>query len=273
MILELAISIYFVGLSCEPPSVLAVISDPANAIQHLETQFCHLSSSLFKELSTKNVTVQEVIPCMLSFPYYLKRELLKTVEDNLETLKKSREIDGLQLSLDKLWNFIDYDLLDHIIIQLGSAQLKSQMSAYVTRLVNFKKSTTVSCLIKSWRGCREYPLQCQEVTAKLDVDPNSCTLDRLNSVRQSLSDYFLPPLSQFVMLYRKFLGGSVIVVWALPDKFCHQLIRGVKSVEGFRILKQLHILSLHIGTIPVYPATDITSRELPLSCKLLASFW
>ena len=244
-------------LACSFVSVAAPKIRDANIdyqIVYLEDRFCTLSSSLYEELVEQNIKPKDVIKYMVSLPYNLKRELADSIKNNLSELRKTEEVDELHVFLDsQLWNFIDYYLLEHIINKLGSITLRSQMAEYVTELTEFMRKTTISNLIQFWPGRKDSPLQYTKVSVTVDLNPNECTLEQLNTMRKKLCEYFLPPLSEFAMLYYKFREGSVLVILLLTENLIPALIKGVCSSECYKFFEEQNIVSLCIKGITVYP--------------------
>ena len=191
---------------------------------------------------------------MVSLPYNLKRELADSIKNNLSGIRKTEEVDELHILLDsQLWNFIDYYLLGHIINNLGSSTLRSQLAEYVTELTEFMRRATISNLIQFWPGRKDTPLQYTEVSVTVDLNPNECTLEQLNTMRKTLCECFLPPLSEFAMFYYKFREGSVLVILLLTENLIPTLIKGVCSSECYKFFEEQNIVSLCIKEITVYP--------------------
>ena len=46
------------------------------------------------------------------------------------------------------WDFINYSLLEHVINEFGSDQLKEDMRQYIADLEEFRKTTTVAQFAK-----------------------------------------------------------------------------------------------------------------------------
>ena len=128
--------------------------------------------------------------------------------------------------IKEFWNFIDPELLEHIIKRLGDRDLKSAMKSYCEDLVKFRKSTTVNRLVRNHKfkyneedisdECKKHVCDC---VAKLHLDPETCTLEELESLRNNIAYYIgCHPLSEScVAMARMHLcrmaASSVVVVW------------------------------------------------------------
>lgn len=224
-------------------------------INSLEKKFCHLSSSVQDELNKKSIKVDLIRKHIFSLPYQLKREASNLVSEHAQSIrKKSDDLDRLFVYLDgTLWNFIDYQLLEHIIKEFGSSELKDKMSEYVSDLTQFQKSTTISQLIDNWPGRKEMPPLYSEVKAEIGLNPDLCTLEDLNKLRQELSNFFLPPLSDYALLHFRFSRGSVIVSWILPFDLVPKLTNAICKPESSSFFEIHAIEWLSIREIPIYP--------------------
>jgi len=234
-------------------------------ITYLEDQFCSISSSLYEELLEQNLKTKDVLKYLVALPFGLKRELADLIQKHISELKKTEDVDELHIMLDsKIWNFIDYHLLQHVVNRLGSITLRSKMVDYVKELNKFMSSTTVSNLIQYWPGRQDCPLQYNKMTIKIELNPNECTLEQLNTIRKEFCDYFLPPLSEFAMLYYKFKKGSLIVILQLARHLIPCLIHKLCSSECYVFFEKQGISSLLIKGILVYPLS-VNSKPMESS--------
>ena len=54
--------------------------------------------------------------------------------------------------LNLYWDFLNYGLLEHVISNFGSEDLKQQMQDYVDELSTFKQTTRLCDFIESWHA-------------------------------------------------------------------------------------------------------------------------
>ena len=80
--------------------------------------------------------------------------------------------------LNLYWDFLNYGLLEHVINQCGSADLKQQMQDYVDELSTFKQTTRLCDFIKSWPCRDDGPPEdrLKKVVIKMKHDWSQCTL-------------------------------------------------------------------------------------------------
>lgn len=77
------------------------------------------------------------------------------IQQKLLILEESTRITTLFNRLNPLFNFIDYGLLQHLISNLGSTELKEDMTSYVDAVQEFMCATTVGDVINHWPGDKE----------------------------------------------------------------------------------------------------------------------
>ena len=113
----------------------------------------------------------------------------KEYESSIPTAVKESDGQGVVTSstflpFSPLFIFIDYDLLNHVIVKFGSVELKSKMALYIEDVKIFMRGTTVGDLIDHWPGCEVPDLTYAKLKAKFRDDPMTYTLERLNKFRR-----------------------------------------------------------------------------------------
>ena len=114
---------------------------------------------------------------LIILPFAFRREYERSIQ---QLLPAAKEIDGQSvitssvfLLFNPLFAFIDYDLLNHMIVKFGSAELKSEMALYIEDVKIFMRETTVGDLIDHWPGgsCEVSDLNYAKLRAKFRDDP------------------------------------------------------------------------------------------------------
>ena len=222
-------------------------------IELLEKHFCSLVSSILEELIEKQVDVKQIKNNIMALPFRLSRDVAYVVGENAPDIRRKVDLDRLFVYLNAtIWNFIDFSLLEHIIRQFGSIQLRREMERYVADMALFSKQTTVSQLVKNWPGRKETPPTYCNLTIKIKEDPNKCTLEQLSTLRRELYRQFLPPLSELALLLCSCSSGSVVVKWFLPIKLVPALMVEVRKPEFASFSESNSIESVQIRGVPVY---------------------
>ena len=240
-----------------PSTVVQNIDNPiVERINSLEIKFSYLSSSFLEELTENEVAAKEVRKHIVSLPLRLKRELFQPISKHASKITKKSDMVDLFFYLDStIWNFVDYSLLEHLVKIFGSTDIKKEMETYVSDITTFAREITVTQLIQCWPGRTEAPpTTYSELTATVeDVNPDEYTLEQLNSLRKGLSEQFLPPLSDYALLYWSSKRGSVVVTWLIPNEYVPQFTNNVCMYQSAGILNALKITRLRIQGILIYP--------------------
>lgn len=226
-------------------------------IEALEKRFCALASSMLEEVIEREVDVKQIRQHIMSLPYKLKREMSYTLDQHAPAIRRKMDMDRLFVYLDTtIWNFIDYILLEHIIRQFGSNQLRVDMEGYVADLTQFCKETTVSQLIRYWPGRSDAPTNYCPLTIRVKLDPDRVTVEQLNNMRKELCETFLPPLSEFALLLWKVSKGSFVVKLFAAIDLIPTLMSKLQKQESVSFLVANSIESFEIRDIVVYPGPN-----------------
>ena len=172
-----------------------------------------------------------------------------------EIIKKPGGIGNVGEVFDLLnlyWNFLDYGLLEHLIMNLDSSQLKDEMSKYVADVAQFRETTTVAQFVKHWPSSshlKSLPPYFSKLMAKLQITPTRCTLAHLERLRREFCHQFL--LSSFALVVAEMHPSSVILVWYLPSSITLSLSTALRSYTG-SLLRMYHVTELVLDGECVY---------------------
>ena len=230
-------------------------------ISRLADMFNKLEISLMEHLEKQGTSLKEIRNLTDFLPFPLNDELhfpKMKAEDELEDAKTLRKF--IKILTTRVWNFIDYHLLSHIISNFGSKKLKRRMDAYIAELEAFERETSVYNLMKSWPG-RTMPPNFNELNIKIDRDPKDCTVKELNRYRKELCKEFWPPLSgfaMFVMYFKKIKEGCIQVTWIHPSYLTLKLHEFLKSPKVYTFFeKNRQILSVADQEITVLRSSKL----------------
>lgn len=184
--------------------------------------------------------------------------------------------------VQKCWNFIDPELLEHIIEEHGDRDLKSAMKSYHEDLVEFRKSTTVHRLVRNW-GHKykpgdipdEYKKYVGDCVAKLHLNPETCTLEKLESLRNDVALYIgCHPLSKScaAMMHQCHIAASsVIVVWLVALETVD--IVYVLSKPVLQLIDRYAIEFLCLDDYIIYPLEEVSTQyEIDVSYRIFTEF-
>ena len=195
-------------------------------------------------------------------PIAFKKEYESSIQ---QILPAAKENDGQSivtsstfLLFNPLFIFIDYDLLNHMIVKFGSAELKSKMALYIEDVKFFMKETTVGDLIDHWPGCEVPDLNYAKLKAKFKDDPMTYTLERLNKFRRRFCGQVR--LSEFIFcLISLESTESFFATWIIPAAIIPELSEAIKQLDKL-FFKEEHIISLFVDQKQLYPSVISKSQ-------------
>ena len=103
--------------------------------------------------------------------------------------------DDLWAKLSKYWNFLNFDLLEHVVSIFGSEDLKHKMKSCEHDLQSFRKATKLCDFIDCWpvRGQTPPEKELQIFVAKMGHQWDNCTLEDLDTLEGAITrKFFLP---------------------------------------------------------------------------------
>lgn len=227
-------------------------------IENLTMQFSKLISAAQDEFIRNKKDVKSIRNHIKGLPYRLRKDT--TSSTHIQNIMRN-EIDSLFVYLTgTILNFIDYGLLEYIVGQLGSDELKRMMDDYISELSRFERKITVSEFKDHWDGRREIPASYCELTARINANPNHYTLDRLNTLRKKLCKQFVPPLPEFSILHCKFDDtGKVVIEWCIAQDLVPAIFKGSNDPKNLSFFAENGIETLHVRGIAVYRASEVSS--------------
>ena len=153
------------------------------------------------------------------------------IKKNLTNIPPPVTFENIWSILNLYWDFLNYGLLEHVINQCGSEDLKQQMQDYVHELSTFKQTTRLCDFIKSW-PCRDDgpPEDClKKVVVKMKHDWSQCTLKDVESFKKALVHKFFLP--EFDILLQKAERGCVCVTWLTSPSIATLLQQNLANIE------------------------------------------
>ena len=135
------------------------------------------------------------------------------------------------LILNLYWDFLNYELLEHVINQCGSDELKQQMQDYVHELSTFKQTTRLCDFIESWQCRDDRPPEdlLKKVVVKMKHKWSQCTLQDVESFKKVLVHKFFLPESD--MLLQRAERGCVCVTWLTSPSIATLLQQNLANIE------------------------------------------
>ena len=193
-----------VGLT-RPPTI-------EEQVQYFERNFCTLANQAYKEVEVK-MKGRDFVACATCLPPSARNEHRSFIMENLINIQPPVTIDKIWIYLNLYWDFMNYGLLEHVIITFGSEDLKHQMQHYVYQLSMFKRITRLCDFIKCWPCKDDRPPEdrLKKVVVKMQKEWSQCTLQEVESFMKALiHKFFLPEADT---LLQKVERGCVCVTW------------------------------------------------------------
>ena len=224
----------------------------AERIKTLETEFDGLHQRLLSELTEGNVCSRdELLRAVNMLPVSVRNEYQSLIQQKLRELLGSGTIFELLLHLSPLFTFIDYRLLDHLVLKFGSSKLQNDMQTYTSKIQVFMRETTVGDLIDYWPGGEESHVQnYSKLKAKFSDDPKTYTLERLNKFQRKFCSKVR--LSDFIFgLITLEAGESFFVTWIVPIIVSSELAKVISKIDE-RFYQMEHVVMISLNQTILY---------------------
>ena len=159
-------------------------------------------------------------------------------------LRKETAVNEIFYHISPLVDFLGFGLLKYIIDQFGSNTLKSLMQSYSDDVVEFMRRTTVRELMDHWPGQQDIPANFSKLRAKIDEDPASYTLYRLDQLRYRYCCEIKLTELVFVIIGLN-MSSSFIVEWLIPSALIPYILEAARSLD-FGFYRQEYIVKLTV---------------------------
>ena len=217
-----------------------------------------LKKMLLKELKVnKKVTAEDLLESLSILPTELQTEYGTYIEEKLQELQTVSKI-FQQLSLHI--TFLDYALLQHLIDDFGSEQLKQDMSAYDGEIQVFLDETTIAELQDHLPGRHNLPPNFDKLQMVIDKDPGKCSLRMVNDLRKRFCSE--TQLSEIVfVLIGIGRAKSFIVIFMVPSVLGPRLVESVDGMDDSFFQREC-IISVALNHQQLYLAVALREKEV-----------
>lgn len=216
----------------------------------MEEKFGRLQRDARNELQEQKKSVKWVEDKLDTLPCKIMKENHKFVT---ELSRRVKPFTNLRVLFQHLhlhcWNFFEYKVLETLIENNCSYELRERMRAYSRAVQSFKDQTKISEFIKS--GIADYLGEkiphvletFRKFTVQHNIDPDTHTLSELDAFRvktgyKVCSRFRL--LECAIQVYRvKY--GSIIVEWMVPEELSDMLRDFFDSEDGQKLM-QIHLV-------------------------------
>ena len=191
------------------------------SIDDFERRFEDLAYAAQEEVKKGNkVSVEDLYPDLTLLPSNIKPNHASFLKDNIDKLRTASNLQEIFMHLNLYWDYFNYTLLQVIIDEYGSADLKQRMQSYATDIEQFEKETTVAEFIPHCNAKRDHSLNSDEFIKlrSMILKPTSeYTLFEVEELRRDFCQEFNLP--RFILIFCELTGGSAgsYIVLVLVD--------------------------------------------------------
>ena len=207
-------------------------------VKQLQDHFIRLAYCTYEELADIGISVHNVHAWLTSLNVFQQREHQDFINDHLTNIEKGTHLSNLWARLGTYWNFLNFDLLEHLVSRFGSENLKQKMESYKCDLLSFRKATRICDFIDCWPERVEPPpeRELREFVAKVGYHWENCTLEDLDMLEGVITRRFFQP--RFLLQLREIKPGSIMIMWLIPAPFVKGLQEAIESTSSEFFMEQ-----------------------------------
>ena len=189
-------------------------------MKQFESRFSDLVYCTYETLADKGIEANRFHAYLMALDLSRSKEHGEFINNLFEPGTTFHNLWG---KLCGYWNFLNFNLLEHVVGKFGSEDLKHKMESYVRDLQNFRKATRLCDFIDCWPVLGETPPKSdlRKFVVKMKHDWDRCTLEDLETLKGVITHKFFLP--DFALWLKKIETGSIIITWFLPAPFVKTL--------------------------------------------------
>ena len=198
-------------------------------VQYFENRFGDLVDKACREV--KEINPHILFSRVTCLPVSVRQEHRTFIEEKLTNIRPPAAFESIWSILNLYWDFLNHGLLEHVINQCGSKELKQEMQSYILALSVFKQTTRLCDFIKNWPCRDERPPEgyLKKVVLKMQKEWSQCTLQDVESFKAALVQrLFLP---KYDILLQTAIEGCVCVTWLTSPSTATELQQNLANIE------------------------------------------
>ena len=171
----------------------------------------------------------------------------------LKEIADKNEIIKIWMELSPYLNFMNYEILDHLLQHFPDADLQMRMNKYTTRIESFFRSTKLCDFLKCWpiRGKTPPEKELRKfLSVKTKTDWRTCTLHHLDHLTGSLTRKLLLP--KFGLILADASRGCVNVTYSIPTSMVAHLQTYIKN--KLQLFVDMDIETIAVDSVVCYEA-------------------
>ena len=200
-------------------------------VQYFESKFRTFVDKTYQEVNSK-MDPSIFLSRITCLPVSARTQHRSFIEEKLTNIPPPVTFVNIWTKLNLYWDFLNYGLLEHLISNFGSAELKQNMQEYVHKLSVFKKTTRLCDFVESLPCRDDGPPEdrLKNVVVKMDHEWSQCTLQDVESFKKALVHKFFLP--EFDILLQKAERGCVCVTWLTSPSIATLLQQNLANIEA-----------------------------------------
>ena len=201
-------------------------------VKQLEICFLDLIDCTYEILVEKGIDVHRLHAWLVSLDVSRKHEHKEFIDSHLMNINQGVTFSNLWTRLGNYCNFLNFDLLEHVVGKFGSEDLKHKMESYESDLQSFRKSTRLRDFIDCWpvRGQTPPVKELREFVAKVEYRWDNCTLEDLDMLEGVITRKFFLP--KFALQVKEIKEGCIVITWLIPAPFIEALQEAIETTSS-----------------------------------------
>ena len=203
-------------------------------------------------------------------PTKLKEEHKLFMKDSKEIILEAKEANDVFVHFNTYWNYLNYNLLEYLVEEYGSHEIKEMMSKFVQELDHFMEITTMADFMLYYRK-KAIPSHFKSMITHHKLDSCQTMLLTVMNFRKSFCDHL--SLHQFSTIIEGFEEGSVKIVWHISSHVVEHICANLRNPKGIdMILKQYSVMEILINGEVKFSVSSAKDDEYKVrrQCLILA---
>ena len=244
------------------PTVLPTVEEQ---VQYFESKFRTFVDQAYQEVNSK-MDPSVFLSRFTCLPVSARTQHRSFIEEKLTNIPPPVTFVNIWTKLNLYWDFLNYGLLEHVISNFGSQDLKHNMQEYIHELSTFKETTRLCDFIESWPCRDEYPPEdrLKKVVVKMQHEWSQCTLRDVESFKKALVNKFFLP--EFDILLQNAERGCVCVTWLISPSIATLLQQNLANIETEFFKKH------YINTMTIEPPQESEKPSVGTLSEKFRSF-
>ena len=192
-------------------------------IEKLQDTFLELKDELVKDKDIDTFKIRLISMNVDGVEHHV--QFLQEIAENNDTIME------IWMNLSHYMNFLNYEILEHILKMFKNKYLKGKMDEYSKKMKRFFKATRLCTFLNYWpvRGKTPFKEELHHfLTVKTTKNWNTCTLEELDNTRESLARKLLIP--NFALI-QEANEGCVSITFSIPPSLVARLQDVIKNTE------------------------------------------